>query len=87
MFHSDTFFPSIPTNNNETCSQLFIEKETDYMHVKPLWAESHSFSALQDFGHQGGFPQEFVENSIEYDLLLDRSVIRRYQRIMFLDQW
>ena len=57
-FHSDTFFPSIPTNNNETCSQLFIGKETDYMYVQPLRTESHSFSALQDFGCQVGIPQE-----------------------------
>ena len=57
-FHSDTFFPSIPTNNNETCSQLFIGKETDYMYVQPLRTESHSFSALQDFGRQVGIPQE-----------------------------
>ena len=28
-----------------------------------------------------------VQNSIVYNLLFDRSVIRRYQRIMFLDQW
>ena len=57
-FHSDTFFPSIPTSNNETCSQLFIGKNSDYMYVKPLRTESHSFTALQDFGRQVGIPNE-----------------------------
>ena len=56
-FHSDTFFPSITTNKNETCSQLFFGKESDYMFVQPMKTESHSHVALQDFGRQVGLPK------------------------------
>ena len=56
-FHSDTFFPSVPTNQNETCSQLFFGKNSDYMYVQPMRSESHSYSALQDFGRKVGIPK------------------------------
>ena len=45
-FHSDTFFPSVVTNQGHTCSQLFIGKSTDFMDVNPMKKESHSFTAL-----------------------------------------
>ena len=57
VFHSDTFFPSVNTSQNETCSQLFIGKDTDFMYVKPMKTESHSHVALQDFGRQIGLPK------------------------------
>ena len=56
-FHSDTFFPSIPSNTGDTCSQLFLGKETDYMKVYPMRKESHSFQALQDFVRNIGIPK------------------------------
>ena len=56
-FHSDTFFPSVTTSKNETCSQLFFGKESDYMFVQPMKTESHSHVALQDFGRQVGIPK------------------------------
>ena len=49
-FHSDTFFPTIPTNQGRICSQLFLGKDTDFMYVQPLKRESHSSVARQDFG-------------------------------------
>ena len=55
-FHSDTFFPSVTTNKNETCSQIFFGKDSDFMYVKPLKSESHSFTALEDFGREIGIP-------------------------------
>ena len=55
-FHSDTFFPSVTTNRNETCSQLFFGRNSDYMFVQPMKTESHSHVALQDFGRQVGIP-------------------------------
>ena len=57
VFHSDTFFPSIPSNTGDTCSQLFLGKETDYMKVYPMRKESHSFQALQDFVRNIGVPK------------------------------
>jgi hypothetical protein len=57
IFHSDTFFPSVHTNNGETCSQLFLGRNTDYMYVQPMKKESHSFIALQDFGRKVGLPK------------------------------
>ena len=56
-FHSDTFFPSVNTNQGHTCSQLFIGKDTDYMDVYPMRTESQSYSALQDFGRKVGIPR------------------------------
>ena len=56
-FHSDTFYPSVRTFTNDTCSQLFFGKNTDYMYVQPLRSESHSFEALQDFGRTVGIPK------------------------------
>ena len=56
-FHSDTFFPSVTTNKNETCSQLFFGKESDYMFVQPMKTESHSHIALKDFGRTVGIPR------------------------------
>ena len=56
-FHSDTFFPSVNTNKNETCSQLFFGQNSDYMFVQPMKTESHSHVALQDFGRQVGIPK------------------------------
>ena len=57
VFHSDTFFPTIKSREGHTCSQLFIGRETDYMYVQPLKRESHSFTALQDFGRKVGLPR------------------------------
>ena len=57
VFHSDTFFPTIKSNNGDTCSQLFIGRNTDYMKVYPMRKESHSFRALQDFSRSVGVPK------------------------------
>ena len=57
IFHSDTFFPTIRTNSGDTCSQLFIGRNTDFMKVYPLKKESHSFRALQDFSRSVGLPK------------------------------
>ena len=56
-FHSDTFFPSVVTDRKETCSQIFFGKDSDYMYVKPMKSESHSHTALQDFGRRVGIPK------------------------------
>ena len=56
-FHSDTFFPTFKAIDGETCSQLFLGKKSDYMYVKPLKTESHSFRALQDFGRKIALPK------------------------------
>ena len=56
-FHSDTFFPTAKAIDGETCSQLFLGRKSDYMYVKPMKTESHSFRALQDFGRKVGLPK------------------------------
>ena len=56
-FHSDTYYPSVLTNDGNTCSQMFISRNTDYMKVHLLKSESHSGQALQDFGQQVGIPR------------------------------
>ena len=56
-FHSDTFFPTVKSNQGHTCSQIFLGKNTDYMSVYPMKRESHSFVALQDFGRTIGLPR------------------------------
>ena len=55
-FHSDTFFPSITSNQGHTCSQIFLGKNTDLMYVQPMKKESHSYIALQDFSRTVGIP-------------------------------
>ena len=56
-FHTDTYFPSIITNDGNTCSQMFIGRNTDYMHINLMKTESHSAQALQDFGRNIGIPR------------------------------
>ena len=56
VFHSDTFFPTVRSNTGDTCSQIFLGKNTDYMKVYPLRKESNSFQALQDFTRGVGIP-------------------------------
>jgi len=56
-FHTDTYFPSLPTNDGNTCSQLFIGRNTDYMHINLMKTESHSAQVLQDFGRNIGIPR------------------------------
>ena len=56
-FHTDTYFPSVTTNDGNTCSQMFIGRNTDYMHVNLMKTESHSAQALQDFGRNIGLPR------------------------------
>jgi len=56
-FHTDTFFPSEETNDGNTCSQIFLGKNTDYMHVALMNMESHATQALQDFGRNIGLPK------------------------------
>ena len=41
----------------------------------------------RECGEYGHKKANCVKNSIEYDLLLDKWIIRRYWRIMFLNQW
>ena len=41
-FHTDTFFPSESTNDGNTCSQIFLGKNTDYMHIGLMKTESHA---------------------------------------------
>ena len=53
----DTYYPSVLTNDGNTCSQMFISRNTDYMKVHLLKSESHSGQALQDFGRQVGIPR------------------------------
>ena len=67
-FHSDTFFPSVTTNNNETCSLIFFGRNTDYMFVKPLRSESHTFTALQDFGREIGIPQSIKTDNAKTEI-------------------
>ena len=57
-FHTDTFFPSIKTNDGNTCSQIFLGRNTDYMHVGLMKSESHATQALQDFSREIGLPKE-----------------------------
>ena len=57
VFHSDTFFPTVKSKSGDTCSQIFLGRETDYMSVHPMKKESHSFQALQDFGRKVGLPR------------------------------
>ena len=68
IFHSDTFFPSVTTNQNETCSQLFFGKNTDYMFVKPLKSESQSHTALEDFGRKVGIPHSIKTDNAKTEI-------------------
>ena len=56
-FHTDTFFPSESTHDGHTCSQIFLGKNTDYMHVGLMKTESHATQALQDFSREVGLPR------------------------------
>lgn len=57
MCFTQIFFSTTDSNNGDTCSQLFIGKETDFMKVYPIKTESHSFRALQDFTRTVGNPR------------------------------
>ena len=35
-FHSDTFFPTVQSNQGHTCSQMFLGKNTDFMYVHQI---------------------------------------------------
>ena len=50
VFHSDTFIPQLLQTRMKHAVNCSLEKNTDYMFVKPLKLESQSFTALQDFG-------------------------------------
>ena len=56
-FHTDTFFPSVDTNDGNICSQIFLGKKTDYLPVALIKTESHATQALQDFGREIGLPK------------------------------
>ena len=62
-FHIDTFFPSIKTNDGNTCSQIFLGRNTDYMHVGLMKSESHTTQALQDFSREIGLPKELKSDN------------------------
>ena len=64
VFHSDTFFPNIRSRSGDTCSQLFIGRDMDYMYVHPMKKESHSFKALQDFRRKIGFPKGIKTDNV-----------------------
>ena len=49
-------FPSTTSISGDTCSQMFIGQDTDFMYVQPMRTESHSHVALKDFGRSVGLP-------------------------------
>ena len=68
QFHSDTFFPSANTNKGETCSQLFVGRDSNYMYVHPMKKESHSAEALQDFGRTVGIPHSIKTDNAKTEI-------------------
>ena len=62
-FHTDTYFPSVKTNDGNTCSQMFIGRNTDYMYVNLMRSESHASKALQDFGRNIGIPRSIKSDN------------------------
>lgn len=56
-FHTDTYFPSENTNDGNTCSQMFIGRNSDFMRIYLMKTESHCGEALQDFGREIGVPR------------------------------
>ena len=62
---SATFFPSANTNKGETCSQLFVGRDSNYMYVHPMIKESHSAEALKDLGCTVGIPHSIKKQIMQ----------------------
>ena len=80
-FHTDTFFPSVKTRKGHTCSQLFIGRNTDYMHVNLLKTESHSSQALKDFGRSIGIPRAIKSDNAKAETGLEWTTWCRKHRV------
>jgi hypothetical protein len=65
---SDTYFPSLTTNQGHTCSQRFVGLDSDFWATYPLKSESSNGEALQDYTRTHGCPNILCTNNAQSEL-------------------
>ena len=55
-FHTDGFYPSVRSAQNQTCARMLTGKNVGYWEGHPMNKESHSLRSLQDFVRNVGIP-------------------------------
>ncbi|MGH3053473.1 MAG: hypothetical protein ACRDL7_00670, partial [Gaiellaceae bacterium] len=62
---SDTYFPSIPSDRGNTCSQIFVGDTSDRWETYPMKTENQNGIALQDYTRQHGCPNIIMSDNAQ----------------------